>query len=252
MSEDELLRDRAGRPAPDRPAPGQDVHPQGPVRPFRLGADLSCRANATTPACASASARILAAAWGGRLSAWYPQLQRRAAGAHPLHHRRRAGGSPGARRGGRGGHGGRTPAAAGRTASRAPRARAGVAEAQIGALTSQMVRGLQPRLPRPLRRRRGADGPVRIRRARGGGPGRPVAVRAFRMPEDTPLQFRFKLYRRGDPAPLSDVLPILEDMGLKAIEEYGHSLKPAGRHPGACARVPARGSARRRTSTSPR
>jgi glutamate dehydrogenase len=28
--------------------------------------------------------------------------------------------------------------------------------------------------------------------------------------------------------PLSDVLPILADMGLKTLEEWGHALKPAG------------------------
>ena len=58
--------------------------------------------------------------------------------------------------------------------------------------------------------------------------GEPVAVRAFRTAEDTPLQFRFKLYRRGSAVPLSDVLPILADMGLKTLEEWGHAIRPAG------------------------
>jgi glutamate dehydrogenase len=58
--------------------------------------------------------------------------------------------------------------------------------------------------------------------------GEPVAVRAFRDPSDGPLNFRFKLYRRGAAVPLSDVLPILADMGLKTLEEWGHSLHPAG------------------------
>jgi glutamate dehydrogenase len=60
-----------------------------------------------------------------------------------------------------------------------------------------------------------------------------VSVRAFRTAEDGPLNFRFKLYRRGSAVPLSDVLPILADMGLKTLEEWGHALHPDGRrgHP---------------------
>jgi glutamate dehydrogenase len=51
--------------------------------------------------------------------------------------------------------------------------------------------------------------------------GQEIAVRAYRSPGDSELQFRFKLYRVGAPAPLSDVLPILENMGLKALAEAG-------------------------------
>ena len=58
--------------------------------------------------------------------------------------------------------------------------------------------------------------------------GEPVAVRAFRAGRDGSLNFRFKLYRRGAAVPLSDVLPILADMGLKTLEEWGHALRPAG------------------------
>src|SRR5690606_35831094 len=47
--------------------------------------------------------------------------------------------------------------------------------------------------------------------------GDPVAVRAFRRDGDGSLNFRFKLYRRGSAVPLSDVLPILADMGLKTL-----------------------------------
>ena len=56
----------------------------------------------------------------------------------------------------------------------------------------------------------------------------PVRVRAFRRPQDGPRHFRFKLYRRDEPAPLADVLPILEHMGLKAIVEFGFPIRPAG------------------------
>ena len=58
--------------------------------------------------------------------------------------------------------------------------------------------------------------------------GDPVVVRAFRTERDGPLNLRFKLYRRGSAVPLSDVLPILADMGLKTLEEWGHALHPAG------------------------
>ncbi len=55
-----------------------------------------------------------------------------------------------------------------------------------------------------------------------------VGVRAFRQASDSPLRFRFKLYRRGaSPAPLAGVLPILRDMGLSALVEEGYELNPA-------------------------
>jgi glutamate dehydrogenase len=59
------------------------------------------------------------------------------------------------------------------------------------------------------------------------GPDQAVRVRAYRTAADGPLNFRFKLYRRGEPAPLADVLPILESMGLKAMAEAGFKITPA-------------------------
>ena len=59
----------------------------------------------------------------------------------------------------------------------------------------------------------------------------PVAVRAFRTEGENALQFRFKLYRRGGAVPLSDVLPILADMGLKTLEESDHVVRPLGSDP---------------------
>lgn len=49
----------------------------------------------------------------------------------------------------------------------------------------------------------------------------PVRARAYRCPSDNSTQFRFKLYHPGAPAPLADVMPILENMGLKAMAEAG-------------------------------
>ncbi|MFN3512523.1 MAG: NAD-glutamate dehydrogenase [Phenylobacterium sp.] len=57
----------------------------------------------------------------------------------------------------------------------------------------------------------------------------PVRVRAYRREGDPKTRFRFKLYRPGEPAPLADVLPVLENMGLKAIVETGFPVSPAGR-----------------------
>jgi glutamate dehydrogenase len=62
----------------------------------------------------------------------------------------------------------------------------------------------------------------------GMAPGQSVCVRAYRSPSDSTLQFRFKLYRPQAPAPLSDVLPILENMGLKALAEAGFPITRAG------------------------
>jgi len=63
------------------------------------------------------------------------------------------------------------------------------------------------------------------------GEGQAIAARAYRTAADGPLHFRFKLYRRGEPAPLADVLPILENMGLKAMAEAGFQVSPEGAAP---------------------
>ena len=55
-----------------------------------------------------------------------------------------------------------------------------------------------------------------------------IAVRAFRRASDSSLQFRFKLYRRGEaPARLARVTPILQDMGLSALVEEGYPVTVA-------------------------
>jgi glutamate dehydrogenase len=63
------------------------------------------------------------------------------------------------------------------------------------------------------------------------GEDRDVAVRAYRMSTDNELQFRFKFYRRTAPAALSDVLPILDNMGLKALAEAGFPITRPGAAP---------------------
>jgi glutamate dehydrogenase len=59
----------------------------------------------------------------------------------------------------------------------------------------------------------------------------PIKVRAYRTANETNLQFRFKLYREGEPAPLSELMPILDHMGLKGLIEEGlevHRQAPDG------------------------
>ncbi len=51
-------------------------------------------------------------------------------------------------------------------------------------------------------------------------------TRAFRNVGDSSIRFRFKIYRRGASAPLSEVMPILEHMGLKALIEDAFELEP--------------------------
>ncbi len=54
----------------------------------------------------------------------------------------------------------------------------------------------------------------------------PVALRAYQRADDPASIFCFKLYTRADRAvPLSDVLPVLDNMGLKTLEEYGYNVK---------------------------
>ncbi|MFN4288323.1 MAG: NAD-glutamate dehydrogenase [Brevundimonas sp.] len=174
--------------------------------------------------------RHLARAYGGRLSAWYPQL-----GDAPLvriHYI--IGVNPGD-------HLdpdpveleqqvvdiSRTWVERFETAAR----RAGVAEAGISALSSKWAETF----PAGYRDRYSAAEAVRdlneVDPLASDGADGAVAVRAFRNDDDSALRFRFKLYRRGGAAPLSDVLPILADMGLTTLEEFGHTLKPPGDTP---------------------
>ena len=53
----------------------------------------------------------------------------------------------------------------------------------------------------------------------------PIRIRAYRSADESKLQFRFKLYREGEAAPLSDVMPILENMGLRGLIEEGLEIE---------------------------
>jgi glutamate dehydrogenase len=52
----------------------------------------------------------------------------------------------------------------------------------------------------------------------------PIAVRAYREVDDPQTAFRLKLYRAGASVALADVLPILDNMGLKGLAEEGFPL----------------------------
>ena len=58
--------------------------------------------------------------------------------------------------------------------------------------------------------------------ARGDGA---VTQAVYRLLEDDESVLRFKLYRLGHPAPLSDCLPLMEHLGLRVIEEVPYALR---------------------------
>ncbi|WP_343116149.1 NAD-glutamate dehydrogenase [Ostreiculturibacter nitratireducens] len=53
---------------------------------------------------------------------------------------------------------------------------------------------------------------------------RPLGLKFYRRLEDSDDAVRFKLYRLGGPAPLSDCLPVLENMGLRILEERPYEV----------------------------
>ncbi len=59
-----------------------------------------------------------------------------------------------------------------------------------------------------------------------------LTMNLYRPIEAGEHQLRFKIYVAGAPVPLSDVLPMLENMGLKVIAEVPYDVHPAG-HEGA-------------------
>src|SRR5690606_9461889 len=53
-----------------------------------------------------------------------------------------------------------------------------------------------------------------------------LGMHLFRPPEAAPHELRLKIYRVGEPVPLSDVLPMLENMGLRVVGEVPYALAP--------------------------
>ncbi len=55
--------------------------------------------------------------------------------------------------------------------------------------------------------------------------GEPLAMSLYRQPEDSVQTLRLRLYHKGDSLPLSDVLPILENLGLRVISERPYGVR---------------------------
>ena len=58
-----------------------------------------------------------------------------------------------------------------------------------------------------------------------------LALHLYRPLEATDPAPRLKLYRSGEPLTLSDVLPLLENMGTKVIDERPYEIRPADADP---------------------
>ena len=58
--------------------------------------------------------------------------------------------------------------------------------------------------------------------------GAPLALSLYRLPEAAPGELRFRIFRAAAPCSLADVLPVLENMGLKAITEAPFEIVVSG------------------------
>ncbi|HLK25963.1 MAG TPA: NAD-glutamate dehydrogenase [Caulobacteraceae bacterium] len=101
-------------------------------------------------------------------------------------------------------------------------------EAESGALVARYAQGFPPGY-RDMND--AADAVADILVMEGLSAERPVAVRGYRRPGDPAPTVRLKLYRWKEAAPLADVLPILDNMGLKALVEDGFPVPRAGASP---------------------
>ncbi|MEZ5775960.1 MAG: NAD-glutamate dehydrogenase [Hyphomicrobiaceae bacterium] len=55
---------------------------------------------------------------------------------------------------------------------------------------------------------------------------RPVTIDFYRDPDPDPRRVRVAIYRLGDPIPLSDRVPVLENLGFKVIDERSYRISP--------------------------
>ncbi len=55
-----------------------------------------------------------------------------------------------------------------------------------------------------------------------------TALHLYRRQGDEPDELRLKIYQPGEPLPLSDALPMLENMGLRVIDEIPFEVTPNG------------------------
>jgi glutamate dehydrogenase len=64
-----------------------------------------------------------------------------------------------------------------------------------------------------------------------GEPGDGLAIHLYRPHETIDPAPRLKLYRHGEPLTLSDILPLLENMGTRVTDERPYEIRPAGADP---------------------
>ncbi len=55
-----------------------------------------------------------------------------------------------------------------------------------------------------------------------------LAVNLYRDVDSADDELRLRIFRRGEPVPLSDVLPMLENMGLRVMSEVPYRITPLG------------------------
>lgn len=56
--------------------------------------------------------------------------------------------------------------------------------------------------------------------------GKPVAMSFYSSPEDDDKELRLRLFKRGESVSLSDVMPVLEQMGLHVLGEHPYKIQP--------------------------
>ena len=72
---------------------------------------------------------------------------------------------------------------------------------------------------------------VDIGRVEGLGGDDDLAMHLYRPLEAAPGTLRFKLFRHGQSVTLSDVLPLLENMGVHVVDERSYEVRPTGGEP---------------------
>jgi glutamate dehydrogenase len=72
---------------------------------------------------------------------------------------------------------------------------------------------------------------VDIGRLEGLGGGDDLVMHLHRPLEAAPGTLRFKLFRHGQSVTLSDVLPLLENMGVHVVDEHPYEVRPTGDDP---------------------
>ena len=198
ISTEELLPMALGRAAPLRPAAHQALRPARSVRSLRLDPVLRAARPIRRPTAPDGLAEILAAAYGGVVISAYPTFSD--APLARVHYILQLSGGrcARARSGGRGSR----DRPGGADLERRPRGGDPRRAAANRDAPAQALATYAPRLPARLSRPPGRDGgPGRSRGHR--RPGRRTdrcASAPSARPEDTPRQFRFKLYHRGDVA----------------------------------------------------